>query len=302
MIQPNGYKMANKKKWFGYALFVVILSGFFLYLSFPSDTICRYLKGLATRFAPAVALSVEKVRPAFPFGLKLEDTDVRLRERPGTPLFMADTFVIMPSVQTLTLRKPAFRFDCQGVYGGEMRGVVAFKTFSLAGPLQSDIEIRRVQLGQYPHLDEWLNVGLTGVMSGTVLYACTQGDFLSGSGEGDLSILDSSVRFAQPFLGMESVHFDRIDARMALDKQRISLETCNFMGEQLQGKASGTIDLKQTVDQSTLDLTVTLETFSALSDDPGLFDVVGLFGQGMYEGNLTIFIRGTVSQPRISFT
>ncbi|MDY6986739.1 MAG: type II secretion system protein GspN [Thermodesulfobacteriota bacterium] len=294
--------MANKKKWVGYALFVIILSGFFLYLSFPSDTIGRYLQGVATRVAPAVALRVDTVRPAFPFGLKLQDTDVRLRERPGTPLFVADTFVIMPSVQALRIRKPAFRFHCEGVYGGEIQGVVAFETFSLAGPLQSDIEIRSVQLGQYPHIDQWLNVGLTGVMSGTLLYAFTQGDFLSGPGEGNLSIVDSSVRFAQPFLGMQSVHFDRIDATMALDNQRISLETCDFMGEQLQGKASGTIDLKQSVEQSTLDLTVTLEAFSALSDDPGLFDVVGLFGQGMYEGNLTIFIRGTLSQPRISFT
>jgi len=302
VMQPEGYKMANKKKWAGYTLFVVILSGFFLYLSFPSDTICRYLQGVARKVAPSVALSVDNIRPAFPFGLKLEDTDVRLKERPGTSLFAADTLVIMPSVQALTLRKPAFRFDCQGVYGGQMQGVVAFKTFSLTGPLQSDLEIRSVQLGQYPYLDEWLSVGLTGVMSGTVLYACAQGDFLSGSGEGDVSILDSSVRFGQPFLGMESVHFDRIDATMALDKQRISVETCDFMGEQLQGKASGTIDLRQSIDQSTLDLTVTLEAFTALTDDPGLFDVVGLFGQGMYEGNLTIFIRGTVSQPRISFT
>ncbi|MDY6986536.1 MAG: type II secretion system protein GspN [Thermodesulfobacteriota bacterium] len=294
--------MANKKKWVGYALFVVILSGFFLYLSFPSDTICRYFQRVAIRFAPTVALSVDRVRPAFPFGLKLEDTDVRLRERPSTPVFTADTFVIMPSMQALRLRKPAFHFDCQGVYGGEMQGVVAFKTFSLAGPLQSDIEIRRIQLGRYPHLNKWLNIGLTGVMSGNVLYACTQGDFLNGSGKGDVSILDSRVQFLQPFLGMESVHFERIDARMALEKKRISLETCDFMGEQLQGKASGTIDLRQRVDQSTLDLTVTLEAFSALSDDPGLFDVVGLFGQGMYGGNLTIFIRGTVSQPRISFT
>jgi type II secretion system protein N len=300
--QSKGYKMTKKKKWCGYALFVVLLSGLFLYLSFPSDTACRYLQGLVTRFAPAVAFTAHKVRPAFPFGLKLEEADLRLIDRPHTPLFVADTFVIMPSLQAFKLRRPAFRFDCQGVYGGEMEGVLAFKTFDLAGDLHSDVEIRHVQLGRYPHLDDWLNVGLTGVVSGTLLYACTKGGFLSGSGHCDVSILDSHVRFAQPFFGMESVHFDRIDARMTLEEQEVSLQMCRFMGEQLQGKASGTIDLKQTVDQSTLDLTVTLEAFSALRDEPGLFDVVGLFGQGLHDGNLTILIRGTVSQPKISFT
>ncbi|MDY6954730.1 MAG: type II secretion system protein GspN [Thermodesulfobacteriota bacterium] len=294
--------LTKKRIWLGYALFVVILGGLFMYLSFPSDTICRYLQGVATRFAPAVALSVDSVRPSFPFGLKLEDTDVRLRERPDTHLFAADSFLIMPSVQALTLRRPAFRFDCQGLYGGEMQGVVAFKTFGLSGPLRSDVEIRSVQLGHHPHLEEWLPVALSGEMSGTLFYSGTQGDLINGSGQGDVSILDSRVRFSQPVLGMQSVHFERIDARMALNKQRISLETCDFFGEQLQGKASGTIDLKQTVDESRLDLKVTLEAFSGLSDDPGLFDVVGLFGQGMDEGNLTIFIRGTVSHPRISFT
>jgi type II secretion system protein N len=294
--------MANHRKWLGYIVFAVILSVFFLYFCFPSEAICKYLRGAAARFSPTLALSVENIRPAFPFALRLEDTDVSVKGRPDSPVFRADSLVIMPSARVLTLRKPAFRFDCEGVYGGKIQGVIAFKTFNLQGPFQSNMEIRSVQLGKYPCLSEWLNLDLTGVISGTVVYDCNRGDFLHGSGESELSILDSTVQLAQPFLGMEFFHFDRIDARMVLDNQRVSLDRCEFTGEQLQGKASGTIVLDVSIAESNLDLTVTLEEFSALVDDPGVSDVVRFFGQGARGGHLTINIGGTVAQPRISFT
>ena len=292
--------MANYTKWLGYILFATILSGVFLYFCFPSDVICRYLEGSAARLAPALALKVQRIRPVFPLGLRLEKTNLDLKERPEFPLFKADSFVVMPSIQVLALRRPAFRFDC-AAYGGKIQGVIAFKTFSLGGPLESDIEISSVRLDRYPYLRQWLNGELTGVVSGTVVYACSQGDFLQGSGEGDLSISDSSLRLAQPFLGMESLHFRRIDAQIALDKQMLYLDRFDFSGEQMEGEVSGTIYLENSIAQSSLDLTVTLREFSALRDNPGLVDMVSFLGQGLKEGNLTISIHGTVAEPMISF-
>jgi len=294
-------KMVKSKTWLGYVLFALVAGGTFLYLCFPSDAVRQYLEGAASQMAPTLALKIDKVRPAFPFGLKLDNTDLGLKQTPGIVLFKADSFVLMPSIQMLALRGPAFRFACRA-YGGNIQGVIAFKTFSMGGAFKSDVEMTNVRLDQYPCLKEWLKRELTGTMSGSLNYAGSPGSFLQGSGRGDLSILDGSFRFAHPFLGVESVSFDHIDARMLLDKQEVSLARFDFQGKDLEGKASGTIHVNPHFSRSSLDLRVAIKASSAfLTDQKGLFDAATFLGQRLQKGDFTMHVRGTIAQPRIDF-
>lgn len=292
-----GLRMGKYKKWLGYVLFAAIVSGAFLYFCFPSEAVRQYVEGSATRFHPALALSVNGLQPAFPFGLKLENTDLGLSERPGISLFKADSLVVMPSIRVLTLRRPAIRFDCRA-YGGNIQGVIALKTFSLGGPIESDIQITGVHLGQHQFLKEWFKRELTGEMSGTVTYSGSQDSFIRGSGKGDFSIANGSVQLSQPFLGVESVDFQRIDAQMVLEKQRISLARFDFKGKLMEGNASGSIHLNPNLPKSRLDLKVTVK---ALGDKAGLFDAVKFLGQRFKEGIFEITIGGTFDQPQINF-
>ncbi len=277
--------MTVRRKWIGYLLFAVALIGFFLYFCFPSEALRGYLEGSAARFAPGLALSVHSVQPALPFGLKLENTDLGLRKSPQVAIFKADRLLVMPSMRTLALGKPAFRFDCEA-YGGKIEGVLAFNKFSWEGPVHSDVKINGLHLGQYPCLQRWLQGEVTGAMSGTLIYVGVPEDLIHGSGEGNLSILNGSFRFVQPFLGMESVAFHRLDAQMVLEEQKISLTSLNFDGKQVKGTASGNIYLQPKIAESSLDLKVALKGFSAFLKQ---------------KGDYTIAIRGTFDQPKISF-
>lgn len=293
--------MAKYRKWLGYILFSVIVGGIFLYCCFPSKALREYLEGSAGRFDPQLALRIHRIRPMLPFGLKLVNTEVTLKEKPRISLFKADSFVVMPSLRVLMLRGSAFSFDCSA-YGGKIQGVIAFKTYSLGGPFVSDIQITGVRLGEYPFLRELLKRELTGAMSGTVTYTCSQGNFLQGSGKGDLSVSNGSVRFARPFWGVESVDFQRLDAQIVLEKQRISLARFDFKGKQMEGKVSGTIHLNPNLPKSSLDLTVAVKSFpSFFRDKAGFFDAAKLFVERLKDGNFKITIRGTVAQPRINF-
>ena len=294
--------MPRYRKWLGYILFAVTIGGMFLYLCFPSDAVRDYLEGSASRLAPPLSLRLRDVRPAFPLGLQFEDADLGFKERPGIPLFKASRFVLMPSMRILALRGPAFRFAC-AAYGGKIQGVVVFKTFNWDGPVSSDIEMVDVRLGEYPSFRDWLNREFTGTLSGSVTYAGRPGSFPQGSGRGDFLILDGSVGLAQPFLGVESVDFHRIDVEMVLDRQRISLSRLDFEGEALKGKASGTVHLDRHFSRSTLDLRVALKPSSSLlSGEGGLAGAATFLRRGLGGGDLTISIRGTVAQPRINFT
>ncbi|MGD8512799.1 MAG: type II secretion system protein GspN [Deltaproteobacteria bacterium] len=293
--------MPRYKTRLGYVLFATVVCILFLYVCFPSGAVRDYLEGSAGKFNPPLALTLHNVRPAFPFGLKLEDAALGLKERPGILLFKADSFVLMPSMRILNLRGPAFRFAC-AAYGGKVEGAIAFKTFSFQGPFQSDVEMTDVRLGHYPYLTDWLKRELTGTMSGSVTYDGSPGGFPQGSGQGDFSILNGSVRFAQPFLGVESVSFRRIDARMVLEKQDLSLARFDFEGKELEGEASGTVHLNPHFSRSTLDLRVALKASSAfLSGEGGLFGTGTFLGKRLQQGDFKIHIRGTVAQPRIDF-
>ena len=294
-------RMPRYKTRLGYVLFAAVVCIMFLYVCFPSGAVCDYLEGSASKFNPPLALTLHTVRPTFPFGLKFEDAALGLKEKPGIFLFKADSFVLMPSVRMLALKGPAFRFACTA-YGGKVRGAIAFKTFSFKGPFQSGIEMTDVRLAQYPYLRDWLKRELTGTMSGSVIYAGSPGGFPQGSGEADVSILDGIVRFAQPFLGVESVSFQRIDAEMVLEEEKISLARFEFKGQDVEGEASGTVHLSPHFSRSALDLRVALRTSSALLEgEGGLVSAATFLGQALRDGNLTISIRGTVAQPRISF-
>ncbi len=293
--------MATYRKWIVYVLFAAVTSGLFLYICFPSEAVREYLEGSASGFDPSLALSIDKLRLAFPFTLRLENPDLGLKESHGISLFKADSFVLRPSMRSLALRRPAFWFHCRA-YAGEIQGVIALKRFSLEGPFESDIEIAGVRLGQSPFLKEWLRRDLTGAMSGTITYVCSRRNYLWGSGKGNFSILDGSLRFAQPFLGIESLDFHRIDARIAIEKQEISLAHFEFKGKQMEGKASGTIHLNTNFPKSSLNLRLTVKPLSNfLTDEGTFFDAAKFLTQRLTEGNITIAIRGTVARPRINF-
>jgi type II secretion system protein N len=159
-----------------------------------------------------------------------------------------------------------------------------------------------VRLGQYPYFRDWLKRELTGTVSGSVTYTGKPGSFPQGSGQGDFSILDGSVRLAQPFLGVESVSFHRIDVEMVLEKQYISLTRFDFEGKEVEGQASGTVHLNPRFPRSTLDLSVAVKTASTfLTDEGGLFGAGTFLGKRLQQGDFKIHIRGTVAQPRIDF-
>lgn len=278
-------RMARGARWIGYTFFVVVLVGVSLYLCFPSELLRDYLQRSTARLAPDVFLRIRAVEPALPFGLELADAWVGLSRRPGAPVFRADRLWVGPSLRTLSLMRPAIRFDCEA-YGGKIKGVVGLREFRWGGPIRSNIGITSLRLEEYPNLQEWLQGDLTGTMSGKVVYVGAPGDLLHGSGEVELSILDGTYRFPEPFLGMEAVEFDRIDTQMVFEEEKISLARFDFQGEEMEGTASGVIHLHPNIAQSTLDLKVSLRAFSTFLTKKGVF---------------TIAIRGTLEQPRISF-
>ncbi len=296
------HAMIRPLKWMGYVFFAVVVSGLFLYLCFPSDAVCQFLEKSASRAAPALSVDIGRVRPAFPFGFVAEQTALMHREQPGFPLFKAASFVLMPSVQnTFMLKRPAFRFDCRA-YGGTVEGIVVFGSFGLKRPFQTNVKLDGLRLGLYAFLKEKLGRTCTGTMSGTLSYLSSSNKGGRGSGKGVFSVVNGSVRFAQPFFGAESLDFDRIDIELVLNDQTVSLEHFVLKGKQLEGTGSGTIQLNPVVERSALNLTLLIKPLSDLAGmNEGLVDTARFFLKRLGQDHVTVHVGGTIAQPRINF-
>jgi type II secretion system protein N len=287
--------------WLGYGIFGVLVVLVSLYICFPRKTAHRYLEALASRIEPGVVLKIEKIRPALPFGLRAERADLEYKNDPGNILFKADSFVIMPSLRTLTLRKPAVRFACEA-YGGTITGVVTSGQYNFHGPYSSDIEVSGVQLGLYKALQEKLKRNCSGTMDGALTYDWTQGGFLRGEGQGKFSVVDGRIFFVEPFMDLQSMDFHRINVQMVLDGQQLIVNGFDLGGRQMDASASGTIYLDSVFDRSSLDLMVSVKpSADFLTKKRALFDAVSFLTKRLEEGRFIVNVRGTLAQPRIVF-
>jgi type II secretion system protein N len=293
--------MGKRRKWFGYVVFVVVVVVFTLYFCFPSKTVQRYLEALASEAAPAFFFEIEGVRPALPFGLKADQVGFTYRDRIGNFLFKADSFVVMPSLRVLTSGKPSVSFDCRA-YGGTIKGTIASGTFDFGGPYRSEIELLGILLDLYPALQEKLKRRFTGTMHGTLSYVWTHDSSLRRSGEADFSLVDGSIHFAKPFMDLQSMDFDRIDARMVLDDQMVSLDRFDFKGSQMKGTASGTVRLSNNFERSSLDLTVSVKpSTDFFNEKKNFFDAARFLNKQLKEDHFILHIMGTIAKPRVSF-
>ncbi len=293
--------MSKYKKLLGYTLFAVIMCCFFLYIFFPFETLRQFLESSITKISPELSLKIDSLRPALPFGLKLENTDLRHDSEPQIPFFEADVVLLVPSILTIIQRKPIIQFAC-GAYGGKLHGTFTSKTFSLKGPFESDIHITGVRLGQYPMLKEKLKRKCSGAMNGTITCKFGQEGLLEGSGKASFSIVNGKINFIQPFLGMEAVDFKRIDADIKLINRTIFLDELSFAGKQVEATGNGTVRLNRHFERSGLNITVQIKPLSDfLGANNGIFDAAQLFINQLKKDKFSLKIHGTIAQPRFNF-
>lgn len=286
------------KRILGYTAFFLVMGCLFLYLYFPSDGVREYVETSVTRLSPQLSAQVGRVRPALPFAIALEDSRFHHESEPRTPVFSADTIRLVPSFRTILDRRPVFHFSCNA-YGGTIDGRIAFQSFDLNAPIESDIKVTRLFLERYPLLGERLKRTCTGAISGAISYRFHTNNPLAGKGHADLSVHNGTLGFIRPVFGLDALRFDRIDLRMSLENQRVVVETLSFQGNQLNARGEGTIRLNSHFGRSILDLVVQIDPAPGLWEaDPGGFTVAQLLMNQAGSGQLRVKIHGTIAQPR----
>ena len=297
-----GQFISKNKKWFGYIFFCIIVAVSLLYYRFPSGALRDYLTITANNTNNSTTLSIGQIKPSFPFGLKFVQTELILKGKPSTKLVSADSLFVKPDLWAFFKGKNKYCFECL-IYGGDVRGCVNFKKNSMETPLDTEIELKNIQIAKHQHIKDLIGIQINGMLSATIFYKGQHKNLMDGTGRGNLKLLDGQIELSLPILNLKSIEFDEITSDMVLEKQSIQLNHTELIGPLLKSTLSGTIRLKKEFLKSSLNLKGTIEPFTSFFKSMGgISNTVSFFKQRLKKGALNFIIYGTLIEPKIRFT
>ena len=291
----------KNKEWFGYALYAVLITAALLYLLFPAEAIKDYLETKGERSNSRFGLSIGQVSPSLPFGLKLLQAQVSQSAHPNKVVFRADRLSIRPTIGSLLGGKLRLCFEGLA-YDGVLEGCANLGEKGLQGPFSASIVLKEILMGKVD-LPSLIGRHVEGSLDGTIIYNGKNNHLIEGSGEAALRLSDGRLELLQPILSLDSIDFDQVSIKMALQNRKISLTQVALEGPNMRGTLSGIISLRKEIGNSRLDLRGTIEPFSDFFESlPGTQDTVKLFKRLLKRGTLSFIIRGTLTEPSLQFT
>lgn len=275
-----------------YAAYIIGISIFFLYYLFPSKVFSDYLKSKIERAAPDFSITIEKVRPVFPIGLKFVNLSV---ENKGISVLDAQRLTVTPGFLSLFTGKIAADIDCEA-YQGAIEATLDFrgKDFMVSA---ADVEFNHVQIGDILFLKNRMPHDLTGSLDGQVNYETGEDNkqFLKS----DFVLTDFMIEFSSPFFGLEKVGLKKIEADFESDLREIKVTRFLNKGGDVDGSLSGTILVNRRIEKSVLNLNGTIHPDPVFTDKLGkLGPIVKRILKKSSEGGFPVKIQGTFEKPR----
>jgi len=294
-------KAKKNKKWLGYILYSLLLTGVLLYLLFPSDAFRDYLVASVEKGNPEWSLSIESLEPTLTLGMKVLGMKVSLKKEPGGTLFEAENLLIRPGLWSLVQGEPKLSFKGLA-YGGRFKGRALFGEGRGGGPLALNVELKDMQIEKHEDLLRMIGRSIEGGVNGILAYSGKADAPMEGEGEADLTVSSGEVALLQPLFGLQAIDFDELWVKLVLRNHQLELNRAELRGPNLRGTVSGRVILRQELMQSGLDLRGTVEPLGefhkSLASDPL---TMKFMGQRLKGGKLSFAIQGDVDKPTLRF-
>ena len=284
--------MRPTSKYILYGLFTLLALLVFLYLRFPSELIKNLLLERLARTDPDIQLTMEAVALTPPIGIKL---DVPALAYADYPLIRMDFCKIRPRLVTLFGTRKIFSID--GALGqGQLSGRMEYLTDSPRPQTSIILNLNRTQVDYIDFLNQWPAFIIDGQMDALVKY-----DSIKSGGTADVSteIKQAKISLETPVMGIESLEFTRIAAQMTLTPRMLQIRNGEATGDLLESKISGSIVFRHPIENSRLNLSLTLKPQPAFIADHRN-DVIGGFlaSENAQKRGVVFRISGTVANPR----
>ena len=240
--------MLSIKTVFGYVLYGLAAAVVFLYLLFPGPAVSEYLNGRLAAVDPSLSLVVTTVRPTIPPGLKLSGVAVN-----GSDGRLAnfDTVRVRPDWKSVWGDEKRIRFRA-GLADGTVDGLATLAGSDPMGQVQVQADLSQIRLEQLDALAMDERFYLSGLLKGKLVYDYSTA--ATGTTNGSLNVSGMRIGLESPVLGIGELVMEQTSADFFFDGQTLRLKALVFNGPMLDGKISGSVQMRRPVQQSRLSL------------------------------------------------
>ncbi|MFV9646708.1 MAG: type II secretion system protein GspN [Desulfobacterales bacterium] len=281
--------MHNLKKRLLYFMYIIVVTALFIYYLFPSDAVKKYIAFNLNRANPELNITIDNIKPVFPPGLRLYNVSLY---RLSNLLLKAKQIKITPGLLSLFRPKTTFFFKAEA-YEGLLEG----RADIMANKLMINADLSGVRTKDMSVVQNLSNRKISGMLSGKVTY--TGNREFAGTVNAKLTLSNCEVELLTPVFNLESFSFESIVAEVAMNNQKIQINECIIKGDQADGMISGSVNLKNPLGKSVLDLTGTIKPHHLLIENlQKSFPVKSLLKTG--KSCLPIRLYGTIDQPGFS--
>ena len=283
--------MKHTRKWLPYFLFILVVTVFFIYYLFPSDKIKNFITFNLNKTHPDIHIAVGHVKPAFPPGLRLYNVNFF---HTRNPLFTVEKIKIAPGLLSLFRSKIIFFFKGRA-YTGLLEGKGEYTKNK--PEVVIDGKLSGIQVKEISAIKDFTGRTISGVLEGTFTYRNEKefGDNLKAK----LAISGGQLELVTPLLQMKNITFKKITADLVMKNRNLQVKKCIINGDQMDGRISGSVTLKNTVGQSDLKLSGRIKPQPLLIEKLGNDLSANLLSKKIFGKNeLHIRIYGTLDNPR----
>ena len=159
--------MKPSKKTLLYTAYISGITLFFLWYLFPSDTLKDYLAYRFSQGNPDVAVTIDRISPVLPPGIKLHEVDFSHQDQ---SLIEVESLKVMPKLASLFSDTAAVNFKGR-VYKGTLSGRAEIQAVPDGSAIKIDGNIADVQIKQIAALQQFSDHDISGGLDADFVYA-----------------------------------------------------------------------------------------------------------------------------------
>ena len=284
--------MGPLKKTILYALFVIAVTVLFLYALFPSEQIKPYIISMAEQYAPGIQVAIEKISPAFPPGIKLQQIDIRHKEY---TLLKVDSARVAPSLWSLLKLRKTINFNLV-TSQGKIRGQAQLTPPDENMQMVVQAELMKIQLKQVALLRGLPDYIVSGELDGRIEYQVDHDN--RGRGVATIGVSQGSLELLKPVMSIDKLEFRNIDAELSLSPGQVRFRRCDMDGREVDGRLIGSILLSSPYENSRMNLSGTAKPHPEFLNKIRKSVPLDLFGgKDINRSGLPFRIYGTFNKP-----
>jgi type II secretion system protein N len=243
--------MKISKKSIFYTIYIIAITGVFLYYLFPSDKLKTYLAYRLSQGNPDVTVTIDRLSPVLPPGISLYKVAIAHQNKALVDL---EKLKLMPGILSLFSDKTTVNFKGY-LNAGTISGRAELDDNSGAQEMKGDGRISGIQVQGIPALQRLPADNIAGVLNGDFTFAKVGPE---RSLAGKLTLSKSRIELKKAVFTVKSLEFRDIDADLILKNDTLTIKQTKARGNQLNADIAGTIALTGPSDKQTMNLSVSI--------------------------------------------